>query len=249
MLTRADKLTLVPRLVFPSHAGFHATATRCKVVPHSLKGRSSSSQQWLTRQLNDPYVRKARYANYRARSAFKLIEIDDKYKLLRPGMTVVECGAAPGAWTQVLVERCITQTGRGFIVAIDRNPINPVVGANLLPNTDFTSPAGQAQILTLLSDRTVDFLCSDMAPNATGVSQLDHEGIMNLAFSAMSFGLQVLKPGGTFLTKVWNGHRVPDMTNLLQKFFRQVREVKPPASRCNSAELFILADEFTGIRK
>lgn len=228
-------------------ARIHLSPVHNKEIPNNLKGKSSSSQQWLIRQLNDPYVKKARYANYRARSAFKLIEMDDKHKFLKRGMTVVECGAAPGAWTQVLVERCGSPSAT--IVSVDRNPINPLPGAHILANTDFTSPAGQAKVLDLLSGRSVDLVCSDMAPNASGIAQLDHDAIAGLALSAMSFSLQVLKPGGSFLTKLWYGSRVSELHALLKKFFPIVREVKPPASRCHSAEIFLFATGFTGIRK
>ena len=228
----------------------HTSARLCKTIPNNLKGRSASSQQWLTRQLNDPYVKKARYANYRARSAFKLIEIDDRFHLLKPGMAVVECGAAPGAWTQVLVERLrATQNKQSLVISIDRDPVNDVPGAHILSNTDMTSAVSQGNVLSLLNGRPVHFVCSDMAPNATGISSLDHERIMNLCLVALRFALPVLAQDGAFLTKVWGGGRTPEFCDLLRKFFTGVREVKPPSSRCDSTESFLLAQGFTGIRK
>lgn len=229
---------------------FHTSSILSKTIPNDLKGRSTSSQQWLTRHLNDPYVKKARYANYRARSAFKLMELDDQFKLFKPGMTVVECGAAPGAWTQVLVERLnALRNKNSLIISIDRNPINDVPGAHLLPNTDMTSAFSHAKVLSLLNDRHVDFVCSDMAPNATGLSTLDHDAIMNLNLVALRFALPILVLDGGFLTKVWFGSRISEFKDLLLKFFANVRVVKPPACRCDSSEAYVLAQGFTGIRK
>ena len=249
---------------------FSTTLCLLKTIPNNLKGKSTSSQDWLIRQLNDPYVKKARYANYRARSAFKLIEIDDKYKLLKPGMKVIECGAAPGAWTQVLVERLllspvtknseegdtiaepIMTEGRrlgSLVVSIDRNPMHPVPGAIVFDRTDFTSPLLHSRILSILDGRQVDFVCSDMAPNASGQHSLDHDAIMNLCFVSLKFSLQVLRPKtGCYLTKFWDGARKEELTKLLEKFFARVDFVKPPASRVDSSEAFLLGREFKGIK-
>ena len=229
----------------------HASASCCKLLPHDLKGRGSSSQRWLTRQLNDPYVKKARYANYRARSAFKLIEMDERFCLLRPGMTVVECGAAPGAWTQVLVERLKAADPKSgsLIVSLDREALSPVVGAHTLPAADVTSPVTQARVLQLLQERRVHLFCSDMAPNASGVSSLDHEAIADLSLAALRFALPILAPKAAFLTKVWGGNRVPDLMALMRRFFASVRGVKPPASRSDSTEIYLLAQDFAGLQQ
>ena len=269
------------------------TSVRLKVIPGNLKGKSRSSQDWLTRQLNDPYVRKARYNNYRARSAFKLIEMDDKYKLLKPGMKVIECGAAPGAWTQVLVERLLLKPfeirpklqphdtigdkhinpitnadlppppvkieippvteGRkkgSLVVSIDKNAMHDVPGAIVIPNTDFTSPLLHSRILSILDGKHVEFVCSDMAPNASGHHELDHESIMNLCFISLRFSLQVLKPQeGVYLTKFWMGHRFEEFVELVKKFFSTVHPcIKPPSSRDDSSEAFIIAKGFKGIK-
>ena len=237
--------------------GFHVSRPSFKLYPKNLKGKSVSSQNWLLRQLNDPYVLKARYENYRARSAFKLIEIDEKYNILKPGMRVVECGAAPGAWTQVLVRRLKLgpsnvhePSPESLVISVDINPMSPVEGARVLCNTDFTKPMNHAKILSILNGKTVDLVCSDMAPNATGHNELDHEAIITLAYTALRFGLQVLEPKtGAFLTKLWDGSQTQCLTDHLDKFFASVKRVKPGASRSDSAEVFLLATQFKGLGK
>lgn len=242
---------------------FCTTPVANKIIPDNLKGKSASSQAWLTRQLNDPYVKMARYRNYRARSAFKLIEIDDKFGLLKPGMTVVDCGAAPGSWTQVIVERLqLGKAGeqlaarnerspaadRGKVIAIDINAFSPIEGAHILPNLDFTKPISQAHILSLLDGRTVDVVCSDMAPNAAGIGTLDHENQIALVFAAISFALPVLTPkSGALLAKIWQGTRDRQVLEAMSKFFGQVRVVKPPACHAESVETYVLGTEFKGI--
>lgn len=234
------------------------SSVRPKVVPSNLQGKSTSSQNWLKRQLNDPYVTKARYANYRARSAWKLIEIDDKYKIIKSGHTVVELGAAPGAWTQVLVERMgLSPLGdnskrknasRGMVISLDLNPMHPVRGAHILPNCDFTRPINQSKILSLLDQQLVDIVASDMAPNASGTHSLDHEAIIQLVYAALTFSIQVLKPGsGVFLAKIWDGTCSLQLDQQLGKFFTRVDRVKPPSSRADSSEVYILAREFVGL--
>lgn len=222
-----------------------------KIVPDNLKGKSKPSQEWLTRQLNDPYVKKSRYDNYRARSAYKLIEIDNEYRILRPNIIVIDLGASPGSWTQVIVERLkldtVQPSERGAVIAIDISPIVNVDGAIIMDKMDFTKPLNQALILQLLDGKQADFICSDMAPNATGQPDLDHERIMMLAYSALQFAISVLKPGGAFLVKLWQGSRTPEMLSHSSKFFNFAKMLKPEASRDNSAECFILAKEFKGV--
>lgn len=235
----------------------HLTLVNNKLIPSNLKGKSSSSIKWLTRQLNDPFVKRARYERYRARSAFKLIEIDDKYKILKSGMIVVECGAAPGAWTQVLTKRLGLSDGekeldvekgnsKSLVISIDRNPFQSVPGAITIPNTDFTSPLAQSKILSALDGRKVDLVCSDMAPNATGIKSLDHESIIQLSLTALQFALQVLQLNGTFLTKTWDGKEQKQLIEFLEKFFHQVNLFKPVSSREDSSEIYILARRFKG---
>lgn len=229
-----------------------------KVVPENLKGKSVSSQNWLKRQLNDPYVTKARYANYRARSAWKMIQMDDSHKLVHPGQVVVELGAAPGAWTQVLVERLGLKpaeheslskvASNGMVVSLDLNPMHPVPGAHVLQHCDFTKPINQAKVLSILDQRHVDLVASDMAPNATGTHTLDHEAIIQLVYAAFTFSIQVLKPRtGAFLAKIWDGSRSEELNQQLERFFNRVDRIKPDASRCDSSEIYILAREFRGL--
>ena len=223
-----------------------------KTIPDNLKGKSTSSQLWLTRQLNDPYVRKARYENYRCRSAFKLIEIDDKYNIIKPGMIVIDCGAAPGSWTQVLVKR-LELTGdqpfkTGAVISIDIRPFSPVEGAIIMPAVDFTKPLNQANILHALNGKKVDLICSDMAPNTTGIKELDHDAIVTLCYSVLQFGTTVLKHDtGVCLVKFFDGNRTSKLLNDFEKFFHRVDIIKPLASRGDSAESFVLAREFKGI--
>lgn len=230
-----------------------------KVVPENLKGKSVSSQNWLKRQLNDPFVTKARYANYRARSAWKMIQMDDSHRLLHPGQVVVELGAAPGAWTQVLVERLGLKpvehgsptkvASTGMVVSLDLNPMHPVPGAHVLQNCDFTKPINQAKVLSILDQRPADLVASDMAPNATGTHALDHEAIIQLVYAAFTFSIQVLKPRtGVFLAKIWDGSRSVELNQQLERFFNRVDRIKPDASRCDSSEIYILAREFRGLR-
>ncbi|KAH9401030.1 rRNA methyltransferase 2, mitochondrial [Tyrophagus putrescentiae] len=211
--------------------------------------RPLSSGQWMDRHLRDQFVKKARYHNYRARSAFKLIQMDDRHRLLRPGMIVIECGAAPGSWTQVLVQRLKLEPPdcwpTGAVLAVDILNFTPVAGAVCLPKTDFTSPLSQAKILSALNGRKADLLLSDMAPNVTGQHSLDHERILKLVYSALQFATVVLKqPGGSFLTKIFNGSQTDRLIAHLEGHFESVKQVKPQASRGDSTELYLLAERF-----
>jgi 23S rRNA (uridine2552-2'-O)-methyltransferase len=230
----------------------HSSHSLNKIIANNLKNKSKSSQDWLIRQLNDPYVKKARYENYRARSAFKLIEIDDKHNILSPGMIVVECGAAPGAWTQVITKRLKldeeNEHKTGAVIAVDIRPIHPVFGAIMMSNTDFTKPLNQSKILHCLDGKTVDLVCSDMAPNASGDHSYDHQLIISLCYSALQFAVSVLKPmSGVFLTKIWDGSETLNFKNDLNKFFIDVKHLKPDACRGDSSESYILAKNFKGI--
>lgn len=202
----------------------------------------------MDRHLRDEFVKKARYHNYRARSAFKLIQMDDRYRLLQPGMIVVECGAAPGSWTQVLVERLKLAPPdswrTGAVLAVDILNFAPVPGAICLPKTDFTNPLSQARIISALNDRKADLILSDMAPNVTGQHSYDHECILKLVYSAFQFATVVLKPGGTFLTKLFNGSSTEQLITHLEQYFETIKQVKPAASRGDSTEMYILASKF-----
>nr|CAD7459741.1 unnamed protein product [Timema tahoe] len=234
-------------------AGFTTSAKSEKQVPTNLKGRSKSSQEWLSRQLADPYVEKAKMSNYRCRSAFKLIEIDEKFRLLSPGQCVVDCGAAPGSWSQVLVQRTNALTkdaGRpvGTVIAIDRLPIYPIEGVTIIGNTDFTTAAAREKLLSVMEGRQADAVVSDMAPNATGVRAMDHENIVHLAYSAVRFAVQTSRVGAFLLVKLWDGAITIALERDLMRFYDKVKAVKPMASRSDSAEMFFLARGFKGLQ-
>ncbi|XP_045122027.1 rRNA methyltransferase 2, mitochondrial-like isoform X2 [Portunus trituberculatus] len=227
---------------------FCTSCAVCKTVPKNLRGRNKSSQDWLTRQLNDPYVKLAKQHQYRARSAFKLIEIDKQCHLLQPGQVVVECGAAPGAWTQVAVMGVNSlpharNKSQGMVIGIDLQSIHPLAGATLLGGRDFTSPQTQQQVLELISNRKIDVVLSDMAPKASGIKDLDHENIISLAYAALGFAVQNTAGGGSFLCKVWEGFLTQQLINDMKKSYRTVKVVKPPASRGDSSEKFLVGKE------
>lgn len=231
----------------------HLTSSVFKIVPNNLKGKSKSSQEWLTRQLNDVYVKKSRYYNYRARSAFKLIEIHEKYKLFKPGMIVIDCGAAPGSWTQVAVKYINADKNdhhqdQGKIIALDILPIAPVDGATILPEVDFKNPLTQTKVVELLAGSKANIVLSDMAPNASGIKELDSENIISLAFNVLQFSIKTLSVGGTILCKVWEGGNLPQFEMNVKRFFNTVKRIKPAATRTDSSELFILGKDFKGIK-
>ena len=208
----------------------------------TAKGRSTASQKWLERQLNDPYVRAAQAAGYRSRAAFKLTEIDDRIRLLRPGARVVDLGAAPGGWTQVALQR-IGPTGR--VVALDLLAMDPLPGAIVLQG-DFQEAAAERAVLEALAG-PADLVLSDMAPNTTGHGATDHLRIMALAELALDFALKVLAPGGGFVAKVFQGGSEKGLLDLLKRHFAAVRHVKPPASRKGSSELYVVATGFRAV--
>ena len=214
--------------------------SRSLAVPvRSARGRSAASQRWLARQLNDPYVAAAKQQGWRSRAAFKLLELDEKFHLLRPGMTVLDLGAAPGGWTQVVVQR---KAGR--VVALDLLPMEPLAGAELLTG-DFTEQAVLERLLQVLGGKA-DLVLSDMAPNTTGHSATDHVRIMALAEMALEMAVQVLAPGGSFVAKVFQGGSERGMLERMKHAFAQVRHAKPPASRKESSELYVVAMGFRG---
>jgi 23S rRNA (uridine2552-2'-O)-methyltransferase len=218
------------------------TGVREKAVRvRARKGRSASSQRWLGRQLNDPYVAAARRSGYRARSAYKLMELDDRFRFLKPGMAVIDLGAAPGGWTQVAVERV---GAKGRVVGIDLLAMDPVPGADLIQG-DFLDP-GTPRRLTEALGRPADVVLSDMAAPATGHQATDHLRIMGLLEEAVAFACAVLKPGGAFVGKVLQGGAERALLARLKRDFAEVRHAKPPASRRESAELYIVATGFRG---
>jgi 23S rRNA (uridine2552-2'-O)-methyltransferase len=207
------------------------------------KQRSASSRAWLTRQINDPYVARAKREGFRSRAAYKLAEIDDKYHLLKPGVRVVDLGAAPGGWSEIAARR-VGPSGR--VVALDILAMKPIAGVEFL-QLDFLDEAAPAQLKGLLGGKA-DVVLSDMAANSTGHRQTDHLRIMALAEAAALFAREVLAPGGAFLCKVLQGGTEAALLAGLKREFESVKHVKPPASRTDSAELYLLARGFRGVR-
>ncbi|XP_013097987.2 rRNA methyltransferase 2, mitochondrial [Stomoxys calcitrans] len=223
-----------------------------KQVPNNLKGKSKSSQEWLTRQLADPYVEKAKMMNYRCRSAFKLLEIDDKYSIIKAGDCIIDCGAAPGSWTQVAVERCNAngkqdKKPKGSVYSIDLLHFHSVSGATIFGGMDFTKTESKQKIIKSLGDKAVNCVLSDMAPNATGVRILDQEAIVNLCYDVLYFAVILSAPQANLVMKVWDNGDVPKMEKDLQRFYDKVKRVKPRSSRGDSAEQFFVARGFKGI--
>ena len=222
---------------------------RLKVRVKTGKGRTVSQKNWLERQLNDPYVHEARKLGYRSRSAFKLTEIDDKYKFLKPGHAVVDLGAAPGGWSQVAAVRVKSFDGvgknKGRVVAIDMHGIDEIPGVTILKK-DFYDEDAPRLLIEALGGVQADCVLSDMASHATGHRQTDHINIIALVEAGYHFAQQVLKPGGTYLAKVLRGGTENQLLAMMKKDFAVVRHVKPMASRDESAELFVLATGFRG---
>ncbi len=205
----------------------------------TARGRSVASQRWLQRQLNDPYVAAARQQGWRSRAAFKLIELDDRFHLIARGARVIDLGAAPGGWTQVVLWR-----GAAQVVGVDLLAIDPISGAVLIQG-DFTAPEMPARLAAELGGKP-DLVLSDMAPNTTGHTDTDHLRIMALAEAALEFALEVLAPGGTFVAKVFQGGTERTLLDRLKRSFASVRHAKPPASRKESSELYVVAMGFRG---
>jgi 23S rRNA (uridine2552-2'-O)-methyltransferase len=206
--------------------------------------RSASSTHWLQRQLNDPYVAEARRLGYRSRAAFKLLELDDRFRLLKPGGRVVDLGAAPGGWTQVAVARTRAEAGQGRVIGIDLLPMDLVPGATLL-HADFLDATAPEAIKVALGG-PADLVLSDMATPATGHAATDHLRIVALAEAAYAFAREVLAPGGSFVAKVFQGGTERSLLEALRRDFQSVRHAKPPASRAESAEVYVVAQGFRG---
>jgi 23S rRNA (uridine2552-2'-O)-methyltransferase len=203
-----------------------------------------SQRAWLERQLNDPYVQRAKREGYRSRAAYKLIELDDKFHFLKPNGRVLDLGAAPGGWSQVSAQRVGRATGRGMVVGIDLLPMDPIPGVELL-ELDFTADNAPQRLVALLGGRA-DVVLSDMAANATGHKRTDHLRIMGLVEMAVEFAREVLAPGGAFVAKVLQGGTEAQLLADLKRDFATVRHVKPAASRSDSSELYVLAMGYRG---
>lgn len=221
--------------------GGHMLTERVKTA----RKRTVSSTRWLERQLNDPYVIESRRLGYRSRAAFKLVQLDDRFHFLKPGKRVVDLGAAPGGWTQVAVERVKSLEPRGGkVVGIDILEWAPVAGATVMTH-DFLDDAAPAMLKEAL-DGPADVVLSDMAAPTTGHPATDHLRIIHMCEVALDFALEVLAPGGIFVAKVFKGGTERELLDLLKRSFETVRHAKPPASRAESAETYVVAMGFRG---
>lgn len=215
----------------------------------SAKGRKLSSTLWLQRQLNDPYVKRAQAEGYRGRAAYKILELDDKFRFLVPGARVVDLGCAPGGWCQVAVKRVNalgtrTSKAQGTVLGIDLQEVDPIPGAELHV-LDFLADDADQQVRDWLGGQA-DVVMSDMAAASSGHKQTDHLRIIGLCEAAAYFAFDVLDEGGTFVAKVLAGGAEGDLQKLLKKRFTKVANVKPPASRADSSEKFVVATGFKG---
>ncbi len=226
------------RMVKPPSGGTEAG----RVVPERLKTawkRTPSQQAWLSRQINDPFAAKARAHGYRSRAAYKLTELDDRFHLLKRGARVIDLGLAPGGWTQVAIERGVSQ-----IAGVDLLPVDPLSPAHIL-QMDFTDPQCGPELIRLLGG-VPDLVMSDMAPNTVGHRQTDHLRIVGLIEAAVDFAVEVLKPGGSFIAKAFQGGETAEVIGKLKRSFVSVKTVKPKASRSDSSELYLVATGFKG---
>lgn len=224
-----------------------------KVRVKTARNRSNSSARWLHRQLNDPYVAAAKRDGMRSRAAYKLSEIDDKYRILKPGYRIIDLGAAPGGWCQIAAQRVRapndpsannhSQTGQ--VIAIDYLAVEALPGVEFI-EMDFMDDEAEDKLKSLLRGGKADVVLSDMAAPTVGHAKTDHLRIMGLAEAAAYFATDVLAPGGAFLCKVFQGGAERDLLTMLRTNFKTVRHVKPAASRPDSAELYVLATGFRG---
>ncbi len=227
-----------------SGSGKGRGARDLKVEVKRSRKLSHSSQLWLRRQLNDPYVKRAKEAGYRSRAAFKLSEMDDKIHFLKSGQRLIDLGCAPGGWCQVAAERIGLKSGKGRIVGIDLLPVDTIPGVEII-EMDFMDEAAPPRLKELLGGEA-DGVMSDMAANTTGHKKTDHLKIIGLAEAAIEFAREVLAPGGFFLVKLFQGGESADLLAELKRDFTIVRNLKPSASRADSSELYVLA---TGYRR
>lgn len=224
----------------PDHESF--SSRNKKVTLKKNRNRTLSSKLWLERQLNDPYVQEAKKLGYRSRAAFKLIELNEKFDFLKKESRVIDLGAAPGGWTQVVAQKIDASHPNSQIIGIDLLNIDPVPNTTLLLG-DFTEEKMMDSIKNLLKG-PVDVVLSDMAPSSIGHKQTDHLRIVALVETAFYFAQEVLKDGGTFITKVFQGGMEPSLLSILKKSFNTVKHVKPKSSRKESAELYLVAQNF-----
>lgn len=205
----------------------------------TAKQRTASSAKWLERQLNDPFVQKAKAEGWRSRAAFKLIELDERFHFLKRGAKVIDLGCAPGGWVQVAIQR-----GASQVVGVDLLPVDPVSGAELI-QADFTDPAIGPRLMTMMGGKP-DVVLSDLAHNTVGHRQTDHLKIMSLLEMASDFALANLKSGGAFAAKAFQGGETEDLLLKLKLRFDNVKHFKPKSSRADSSEIYIVATGFKG---
>ena len=208
----------------------------------TARGRKISSTLWLQRQLNDPYVQRARAEGYASRAAYKLLEMDERYEILKPGQRVVDLGAAPGGWCQVAAAKVGSTVDDIRVIGIDYLEMDPVAGATILMK-DFLDEDAPDALMAELGGHKPDIVMSDMAAPTIGHRRTDHMRTMALVEVAVDFALQVLKPGGHFITKTFQGGTEQALLNLMKQNFKSVHHVKPPASRDGSVELYLLAKD------
>jgi len=220
------------------------TTGRLRVTVKSGGRLKLSSKLWLERQLNDPYVAQAKRDGLRSRAAYKLIEIDDKYHFLKPGITVVDLGAAPGGWSQIAAKRVGAASGKGKVVAIDLLEMPEIVGVTFA-QLDFLADDAPARLIEMM-DGHADVVMSDMAANTTGHRKTDQLRMVGLVEAAAAFAAEVLKPGGTFLAKTFQSGADAELMTQLKRDFASVRHVKPASSRKDSSERYVLAMGFRG---
>jgi len=202
--------------------------------------RKGSSQRWQRRQSRDPYVARALAEGWRSRAAFKLIEMDERERLLKPGCTVVDLGAAPGGWSQVAAGKV---RSAGCVIALDRLPIEPIEGVEIL-QADFMTDEGLARLRERLGERGVDLVLSDLAPNISGNKAIDQPRSMALAEAAVILAEEVLNPGGALLTKLFQGEGQQELEARLRRRFGRIKRLKPRASRTESREIYLLASDY-----
>lgn len=218
---------------------------RLSVKLRTAKGRKTGSTRWLQRQLNDPYVEEARRRGFRSRAAFKLTEIDDKYRILKPGSVVLDLGAAPGGWSQIASERVRSESGQGQVLAIDLAAIDPMAGVEAI-ELDVEHPDALSLIKEKLRGGAAQIVLSDMAAATIGHRATDHLRTVALVEAALDLAEAVLAPGGTFLAKTFQGGAGQELVAALKRSFAKVIHVKPKASRPESPEVYVLATGFRG---
>jgi 23S rRNA (uridine2552-2'-O)-methyltransferase len=227
------------KMVKPPTGGNLSGRHKGHTAVKTARFRTQSSAKWLERQLNDPYVQKAKAEGWRSRAAFKLIEIDERFKLLHKGVRVIDLGCAPGGWVQVAIKQ-----GASHVVGVDLLPVDPVPGADLL-EADFTDPAIGPQLMKLMGGKP-DVILSDLAHNTVGHKQTDHLKIMSLLEMAGDFALDNLKIGGAFVAKAFQGGETEHLLLRLKLAFETVKHFKPKSSRAGSSEIYIVAIGFKG---